>query len=532
MKKLALLLALVMIFSCVPAMAEIYTEGLPISDETFSFTMLIDDNGTVEDHAVIYDILEAQTNVHVNLELYPYDVACEKYGIYMSTGDYPDVVAGWILGTKDILDLGMGEGTFLPLEELIAEYCPNITAVLDIPGVRDSMTLPDGHIYSIPYVVGEPEAIFKPYINQKWLKAVGMEMPTTPEELKAVLIAFRDMDANENGDPNDEIPFSGDPVNLSLGMCCGWWGVDANSGNMDYPYFENKDGKLHFSANTEEYRTFLEFFADLYSEGLIDPELFTQDSNAQKAKGNQNLYGVNIGYGPSDWWDGYEKGTPEFEEYGFNDFTALPVLKGCDNPIFHRNSYGVTLFRTQNALTDKCDEEKAIAILRWFDNLYEEENSIQSQSGPLGIAIEKLGDGLYRSLPQDTWTQEEKDKYSWGNIFTQSRNRWYHDAVVLGAGETEKAVSEMDIYDEMYGPYLNDNFKKVWPTNEADVERVSILTTDINTYVKSMIAQFVSGETELNDESWKAYCDQLEAYGLQELIELNARALDMEIYAD
>ena len=34
-------------------------------------------------------------------------------------------------------------------------------------------------------------------------------MPTTTDELRTVLEAFRDQDANGNGDPNDEIPYSG-----------------------------------------------------------------------------------------------------------------------------------------------------------------------------------------------------------------------------------------------------------------------------------------------------------------------------------
>ena len=293
MKKLALVMAVLMIFTCTSALADFHETNLPITDEKYEFSMMIDDSGYPEDK-IIYNMLEEQTNVHVNLNLAPYALQVEKLGIALNTGDYADVIAGWLLGTKDIIDLGMGDQTFLPLEDLIAKYAPNIEEVLNIPGVRESMTLPDGHIYCIPYVVGEPEATFKPYINQVWLERVGMEMPTTPEELKAVLIAFRDQDANGNGDPSDEIPFSGDPNNLSLGMLAGWWGVDANSGNSDYPYFALVDGKIQFNANKPEYKQFIEFFADLYKEKLIDPEIFTQDLETWKAKGKQDLYGVSI----------------------------------------------------------------------------------------------------------------------------------------------------------------------------------------------------------------------------------------------
>ncbi|MCR5670222.1 MAG: hypothetical protein K6G10_04390, partial [Butyrivibrio sp.] len=43
------------------------------------------------------------------------------------------------------------------------------------------------------------------WINFTWLERLGLEVPKTTEELKEVLVAFRDMDPNGNG-LNDEIP--------------------------------------------------------------------------------------------------------------------------------------------------------------------------------------------------------------------------------------------------------------------------------------------------------------------------------------
>ena len=41
------------------------------------------------------------------------------------------------------------------------------------------------------------------------MKNVGLETPATIDELYEVLVAFKEQDANGNGDPNDEIPWSG-----------------------------------------------------------------------------------------------------------------------------------------------------------------------------------------------------------------------------------------------------------------------------------------------------------------------------------
>ena len=153
MKKLALLLAAILLLSCCSALAEfdekLNLTGLPIwsGDTPAEFTLMIDDS--YDGERVIYDILEKQTNVHVKLNLAPYQVQLEKLSVALSTGDYDQVIAGWLLGAKDVIDMGMnGDGTFWALEDYIAKYAPNIEAVLNLPGVRESMTLPDGHIYT------------------------------------------------------------------------------------------------------------------------------------------------------------------------------------------------------------------------------------------------------------------------------------------------------------------------------------------------------------------------------------------------
>ena len=523
-KLLLVLLAAIMLASSVGMVSAaertkdgiMYTEGLPIVDEgAYTFTFLVDDSGLVEDKYML-PVLEEQTNVKIDWMLFPYETALEKLGILLSSGDYPDAIGGWLLGQKDILNDGMIDGVYIPLEDLFEKYAPNITEVLNIPGVRQAFTLPDGHIYTIPYVIGEPLVTFLPWINQVWLKNVGKEMPTNTEELKDVLIAFRDQDANGNGDPNDEIPFSGDPNNLALGTLAGWFGVNASSSGNN-PFYAMVDGKLQFNANQPEFKEFIEFFADLYKERLVDPELFTQDSAMWKSKGKQNLYGVSIGYGPGDFYDNNEDDT--------NDFTFLPVLTSPNGkaPVFRRNGYGVTFFRTQVAITDKAEHPEV--IVRWFDNVFAEENSVQIQWGPIGTKIESLGDGVYRALDTSNFTKEEEEKWGWGNAFMQSLPKYIKTSYVLQSVDGEVNVDEKTAADEAYEPFLDEPIPQTWATNEKDAERLGILQTDIMNYVNGKIAQWVSGEADVNAE-WEGYLEQLNKLGLEEMTEIRNRALE------
>ena len=535
MKKLALVLAALFVLSSASALAVDWNvTGLPIVNEPYSFSIFLDDSGLPEDK-IMFPILEEQTGITIEWQMAPYAVQTEKLGIALSSGDYADVIAGWTLGDQHLIDMGMGTKTFLPLEDLIEEYAPNIQEVLDKPGVRASMTLPDGHVYSIPYIVKEPEVFYIPYINQQWLDRLDLDMPTTPEELKDVLIAFRDQDANGNGDPNDEIPFSGDPNNLDISKLAGWWGADAAGQKNQFPYFALVDGKITFQANTEGYKQFIEFFADLYAEGLIDPEIFTQDVATWSAKGKQDLYGVDISYGPSDAYDDFPADSEEYVKYTKNAMHPLPVLKGVDDPVYHRTTTGLTLFRTQAVITDKCDEEKAAIIIRWFDHLYEADISRQTSSGPFDICITKLDEHLYKEIDTTDWSDEMKEKYSWGNRFANSLPRYYHDdvyvenpAVVLPYNSDEPNVDlQEQMKMELYGPYLNEKFPEVWSVSEEDTNRSAEIQADLNNYIKTKTAQWIAGQADVEAE-WDAYCEQLNTYGLQELLEINRRALGEE----
>ena len=113
----------------------------------------------------MFPILEEQTGISVEVESYAYEIAQEKYALALSSGDYADCIGGWCLSAKDVLNYGMDMGVFVPLEDYFEQYCPRISEILELEGVRETMTAPDGHIYSIPYLIEAPVVDFNPYFT-------------------------------------------------------------------------------------------------------------------------------------------------------------------------------------------------------------------------------------------------------------------------------------------------------------------------------------------------------------------------------
>jgi putative aldouronate transport system substrate-binding protein len=123
-----------------------------------------------------------------------------------------------------------------------------------------------------------------------WLDKLGLQVPVTLDDFKNVLIAFRDRDPDGNG-IKDTVPFSFD---LSYENICplfrGIFDI-----NADYSVV---NGKIQYAFATENARKMTAFMADLYREGLLDPEFAIMDKQRQ----GQWVTNDRIGSAWVYWW--------------------------------------------------------------------------------------------------------------------------------------------------------------------------------------------------------------------------------------
>ncbi|MBU5670355.1 extracellular solute-binding protein [Paenibacillus brevis] len=480
-----------------------YKEGLPLVDEgAYKFSIFVDDSSPTGEFYMLNEF-QKQTNVEVDLRMFPNATAKERLNLDLNSGDYADVVGGWTLTDSMILTYGVQQKVFIPLEDLFEEYAPNISAILDLPGVREQMTAPDGHIYTIPYVTGDTSVNYSPYINSKWLQNVGMSMPTTTEEFEAVLKAFKDKDANGNGDPNDEIPFSADPNNKHIEAMAGWFGMP-----MDKFGLAVVGEEVVYGGASEAYRNFLKWFSGLNKQGLIDVELFTQDKSTWEGKGNKNLYGASIAYGSKEFtgYAGKDKG----------DYDVLPVLNTDKDGVWLRDTNGFSVFKTQAVITDNAKNPEV--IIRWFDNVFELENGIGVNRGPVGKITFKEGD-QYRSIDIETLPKEEQEALSWSNLWPQALPKYLPaDFEFL---EDNPAYKEKDVMQETYEPYLTKGIIANPWIGLDDVDRYADISTALQDYFTQQQALFVTGELDINnDAQWEDYVKGLNSLGLEDWMKI------------
>ena len=486
-------------------------EGLPIVEEKLSLTF----GGTKSALAPDYSEMELvqqwekDTNIAITWENLPEQVYLEKKNLFLASDDLPDALYNTGLTDAEVVQYG-SNGTLLPLEDLIAEHAPTLSAILEErPEIRAAITASDGHIYTLPSVeeLGILQYPNFLYINTAWLDRLGIPMPTTVEEYRAALEAFRTQDPNGNGQP-DEIPlsfrtdsFAANPHDLIAAL-------GGQPDNNDHRIV--RDGTVEFTANTEEYKAGVAALGDWYADGLIDPESFSHDDVAYLSKGKADPTVL----GSFFWWELKEM----VGEDRVDDYAMVGILDGVDGKLASVSNYQ-EISRGAMAIT-RANQYPA-ATMRWADRLYDPVMSAQVNWGPIGVTLQEDENGMLVQIPAPPGVAEGERRQMVAPGGPKITTREDFETVVA---PEPRAKERQDLVAEFYAPHkANDPYPPVMLSNE-ELEQVSFAETDIKTLVKEKFAAWiVNGNV---DDEWDAYVSQLESMGVSDVTATYQQAYD------
>ena len=470
-------------------------------EETMKFTTMTTDRNTyyTEDNLAWKALQEyANFEIEVVAEFANSEMA-EKGGLIMQSGDYPDFL--FKCSRLDLNALGM-EGVLIPLEDLIREYAPTLTAILDARNAWSDITASDGHVYSLPnvdkpYSIDGNEAW---YINQRWLDNVGLEEPTNLEELYTVLKAFKEQDANGNGDPDDEIPFV---FSESITRFMPWMDGITSFGNR----FALVEGEFAFYPVTDTYKEILSWFAKMYDEGLLLETGFTMTSEQVMALTESgDVSGIAFAFTPAF--------APEENHY---DYVALNAFD--DGGL----GLGTGVVKGGFAITDKCENPEE--LIAWADYFYTEEGGRLFRLGIEDVTYVLNEDGSYRNKETDAVESALYQVTLMGNgVPPCTVPELYYN--VSAESDPKTAYVQNELYGEngVFGESNGTNVPKLVLTEEEN-EVVTTYFTNIKNYVDSYTAQVITGQLSL-DDSWQEYLDTLKKMSVDEVISAYAAAYD------
>lgn len=462
------------------------------------------------------------------------DSLSEQVNVRIAGGQLPDAFMGVGFNNYDLTTYGE-DGTFIDLTPyLTEEYMPNLTKILEEhPEIRAAITMDDGCIYGLPSGeqmgtagIGKEEdySIFTipqfSMINKAWLDELGLPVPTTLDELHAALKAFKDndMSATYYGNP------AGSTIPMSTGFDEWCWGQNifyAGFGFTNWPndvcndLVLNKDGTVNFVSDDDNYRAAVTYFHDWYAEGLMDQEMFSQDTTQYMSKCSQGYVGV------ATWWY-IEELMGDYSK----DYVFLPVLTGPDGTSNVTVRTGGAINSGNLSVTSAC--ESPANLLKFFDQWYAPETVMQLQYGPIGTYFtEQDADGRWLSIT------DEQSREQYGKSAGELKGQYevYGPKLILSDYYNttfkmeDRAIERLtDLYD-FWMPYVKDT--TTYPVDcvftAEELDTIDMYRVEFENAVSEQEALWIK-EGGPSDADWEAYKSKLQSCGADKLLEVYQNA--------
>lgn len=282
---LAMLLAASMVVMTVPVAAEEtavnyygYEEDVTIKvglswDASFQFY-----NG---DDAANNPWMNLYRENHIIPEIL-YDVDASQEATKLSTaimsGNYPDVFAVDASEYEEMVN----SGVIADIAPYFDEYAsPQLKEYYNLDeGLALEASYIDGGLYGLPQVSSPYDTMKVMFIRADWLENLGLEVPTTMEELKEVARAFTYDDPDKNG-TDDTYGLALDGVDVltdSIGTVSAVFeGFGAYPSNLNF--IEGSEGDIIWGGSlTEEMKAGLTLLQEMYADGTITKDFITMDA--------------------------------------------------------------------------------------------------------------------------------------------------------------------------------------------------------------------------------------------------------------
>ncbi len=454
--------------------------------------------------------LEENTGIKLKI-VHPQD-----FSVYFAGQDYADMIFyqwdTYVGGAAKAIS----DNIIIPIEDYLEKNAPDYKAFIE--GNKDwnkMATTSDGHKYAFNFV--RTEEVLRTscglIIREDWMKDLGLELPETPDELKNVLIAFRDKKGATA------------PLSLAygtmqwgfaeLGMVSGAFGIPSY-----YSYVDN--GTVKYGAYEDGYKEYLAYMNDLYKEGLLDKNFMTLDGTTVTANLINGVSGLVLGSGGSgigNWMTAAEKVDPKFSLTGVSPLAAKKGEKSVggnyENPIV--NGMGV-------AISSGCKNvELACKFLNYG---YTEAGHIYWNFGTEGVSYTIVNDNpYYKHAFTDKVMKAEGLSVQQG--MAQYCRSWDSGPFGQDPEYIYQFYARQQQKDALNNWVKTDAAKYKLPSitvSQEHADEYASLTSEVNTYISEQSAKFITGEQSLDE--FDAFKKTLKDMGVEKINEYMQEAYD------
>jgi putative aldouronate transport system substrate-binding protein len=428
----------------------------------------------------------------------------QKLDLAMSSGSVQDAMVASYAQSQ----VYGKQGAFQDLAPLIKKYAPHIQKYLDANAqYRNLVTNADGQIFGL--FTEQPKLSHVTFYRSDMYKAAGITPGQTvniqqfTDQLQKLKDAYSSKVANY-------YPISGRDSYLKFLYAFG-----AEDRIADGKVQGEYSAGLGQNIFSPQFKTAIEWYRDIYSRGLIDPEWVngsnTEDSWQEKMLTGKASVGDDFFTRP-EWFmeNGGPKNDPAYS------MAVLPAFQTADGQQAKRD---IAVYTTDRVVVVSAKSQKAEQVLKFLDYLFSEKGQTTMHYGVEGQSY-KVVDGQ----PEYTvdFTKE-------GNkpVGTPAWN-FLQERLTFPAPVDNTAYQKwMDPLTKSFAPAYFKNYVDVVPTLKYTADQLdkrSALQAVVDPYVTSQVAQFVQGKIGM--DQWDAFLQQASAKGYKKIVAIDQAAYD------
>lgn len=461
-----------------------------------------------------YDKAEEATGINVEYVDGPEEIADTYTEVdqRIASGTLPDATMCKLSQAK----VYGTQGAFVDLAPYISQYAPNYQAYIEAnPDYAAYVTDDNGAIYGMV----KESPIFADLIGYRADQFT--DAGVNAADVKTIddfTDALRALKTKYGADNSNYYPLSGRESALRFAA---WFGaasyVDENGSGGIY-YAHEKDNSFDIKADGAY--EWIETMKTWYDEGLINPSWVEGtnsegDWESQTLEGNASVFYDY--YNRAQWF--MSNGGPESDEnYDMKVLNFLQDESGSTVKVTNSLLYTSDCCIAVNA---SCDEETIATILSFMDYFYSEEGMTLANWGVEGESYQVTGNGGKEYIA-DYETEETKG---------DGEKKWsfLSDRLTVCKPVDQEAFYSWNtelIAEAANRCFVEENFleRPVLCYTTEQEEQISNLIAAVYDSECAGLTGFIVGNTELNEENWNAFVEEMDALGLSQIEEIQAAA--------
>lgn len=447
-----------------------------------------------------WQYLEELTNVAIEWESVPAENYPEIVSTKLAAGsDLPDIMN--VGDNINVANQAGRNGILIPLNDLMEQNAPH-TLQWFADGnefSRDLWTAPDNNIYVYGAYVHPTANQVVPLYNKLWLDELGATVPETVDEFLALTRKMKGVDFNKNG--------KDDEVILTAPGIYEFFNFSSSYGLQIFLNFDSmrvENGVVSSEYVNPQYKEYLRFLNTLYSEGILDKEVFTATYATMFEKAAADRVGIAV------VWSTFSQTLGNMTSYGLEHIDEEIYTPGVPLKGPYGNAYMIRRDVSggdNTGITRDCKNPEL--AMRWLDCVY---------SNP------EVTETRYWGFEGQSYTVENGQRK---RLLPEDGSPW--DIRVLGCGQIPiahmqtkegllRSLDHMQWFldsEERLEPYFVSGFPYL-NFNDEEQAVIDTVRADIDLYHKEMHAKFVSGQEPF--ENWDNYVAAMEGIGLPEMV--------------